>query len=102
LKGTEKGEGNEVLDVADIALEATDRGEGLGQGRDLLEDGILGGAGLFSGCQVPSTGRTQLDEQNCDWGGTEFLPEAGKGDGNPIPTYLFHLNTRWERSMINR
>ena len=33
-KGTEKGEGNEVLDVADIVSEPTDRGDGSAQGRD--------------------------------------------------------------------
>jgi hypothetical protein len=31
---TEKGEGNEVLDVADIGSEPTDRGDGSAQGRD--------------------------------------------------------------------
>jgi hypothetical protein len=94
LKVTEKGEGNEVLDVADIGSEPTDRGGESARGLDPSEDEIQAGVGLSFGVQVPSTDRTQLGGQNCDWGDMEFPPAAGIGDGNLILTYLFHLNTR--------
>ena len=88
------GEGIEEWGSGGIGSKPLARGGVSARGLDPSEDEIQAGVGLSFGVQVPSTDRTQLGGQNCDWGDMEFPPAAGIGDGNLILTYLFHLNTR--------
>jgi len=92
------GEGIEEWGSGGIGSKPLARGGESARGLDPSEDEIQAGVGLSFGVQAPSIDPNQLGEQNCGWGGTEFLPEAVKGGGRGSDPQQHPLGERLQRS----